>query len=298
MRLTLSALQLLALCQLASASPCKPSSSVTLNVPTSTNIEPAFSATETSATIASGTDSSTTSYDTLTVSETESTSELSISTTLLSTSSVQPTTTIEATTDALTTFSEGSITTVETETISDSATLVPTSTAEATTTTSSAPEIPFNRVRNPGFEQGTTIPWEPMSGSLSITSSDFYSGSQSGYYAGSVPMDTMLGVRQFIDPSWIEPGKLYKFSVSVKITNTVGCGQRFVACGHGPGTGMTGAPGTIDQSPNDDFSWASVTCSWTQTQLEAGPSVQIRTYCKGFSFFFDDASLEEVETLG
>ncbi|KAF9775670.1 hypothetical protein IL306_006221 [Fusarium sp. DS 682] len=277
MRFTQSALQLLALCQLASASPCKPSSSVASGVSTSTDAESATSVIETSTTLVSETGSSTTSYDTLTVSETKSASDLSISTTLLSTSSAEATTTLEAITDASPTFSEESTTMFESETTSGSATLVPTSTAEATTTTASAPEIPSNRVLNPGLEDATTAPWQAMSGSLALSSSEFHSGSQSGSYSGTVPMSTMMGSRQFINPSWIEPGKTYKFSAWVKITNVANCGDRFVACGHGPGTGMTaGMPGFLDTTGG--FFLASMTCSWTQAQWEAGPSVQIRSY--------------------
>ncbi|KAI1008409.1 hypothetical protein LB504_001372, partial [Fusarium proliferatum] len=106
----------------------------------------------------------------------------------------------------------------------------------------------------------------------------------------------MQGIRQFIDPTWITPGKSYKFSAWVKITNTAGCGSRTVVCGHGVGQGTTGLGGAITE--NGDFSLASVTCSWTQAQWEARQSVQIRSYCTGLSFFVDDAALEEVETLG
>ncbi|KAG4273530.1 hypothetical protein FPRO04_09653 [Fusarium proliferatum] len=295
MRFTHSAL-LLALCQLASASPCKPSSSVTSNAPTSTDNESASSATETSTAISVETGSSTVSDDaTLTASVTVSTSDVSISTTLASTPSAEPTTTLEAATDLSTTVDE-TTTTFESETTSDSATLVPTTTAEASTTTSAAPEVPSNRVLNPGFEDTLVYPWESMSGTLSRTSSEVHSGSQSGFYSGNTPMSAIQGIRQFIDPTWIMPGKSYKFSAWVKITNTAGCGSRTVVCGHGVGQGTTGLGGTITE--NGDFSLASVTCSWTQAQWEARPSVQIRSYCTGFSFFVDDATLEEVETLG
>ncbi|CVK98170.1 uncharacterized protein FMAN_12244 [Fusarium mangiferae] len=295
MRFTHSAL-LLALCQLASSSPCKPSSSVTSNAPTSTDDESATSATETSTAISVETGSSTVSNDaTLTASEAASTSDLSISTTLVSTSSAEPTTTLEATTDLSTTVDE-TTTTFESETTSDSATLVSTTTAEASTTTSAAPEIPSNRVLNPGFEDTLVYPWESMSGTLSRTSSEVHSGSQSGFYSGNTPMSAIQGIRQFIDPTWITPGKSYRFSAWVKITNTAGCGSRTVVCGHGVGQGTTGLGGTITE--NGDFSLASVTCSWTQAEWEARPSVQIRSYCTGLSFFVDDAALEEVETLG
>ncbi|KAF5701759.1 hypothetical protein FGLOB1_9994 [Fusarium globosum] len=299
MRFTHSAL-LLALCQLASASPCKPSSSVTSNAPTSTDNESASSATETSTAISVETGSFTVSDDaTLTASVTVSTSDVLISTTLASTPSAEPTTTLEAATDLSTTVDEATTTTTttfESETTSDSATLVSTTTAEASTTTSAAPEVPSNRVLNPGFEDTLVYPWESMSGTLSRTSSEVHSGSQSGFYSGNTPMSAIQGIRQFIDPTWITPGKSYKFSAWVKITNTAGCGSRTVVCGHGVGQGTTGLGGTITE--NGDFSMASVTCSWTQSQWEARPSVQIRSYCTGFSFFVDDATLEEVETLG
>lgn len=242
------------------------------------------------------TDSSKVSHD-LTASVTASTSDLSISMTLVPNSSAEPTTALEATTDLSTTVDETTTTAnLESETTSGSATLVSTTTAEASTTTSAAPEIPFNRIVNPGFEDTLVYPWESMSGTLSRTSSEVHSGSQSGFYNGNTPMSAMQGIRQFIDPTWITPGKSYKFSAWVKITNTAGCGSRTVVCGHGIGQGTTGLGGTITE--NGDFFLASVTCSWTQAQWEARPSVQIRGYYTRLSFFVDDAALEEVETLG
>ncbi|KAF5588110.1 hypothetical protein FPCIR_7301 [Fusarium pseudocircinatum] len=292
MRLTHPAL-LLALCQLASASPCKPSSSVTSSAPASTDTESASSMTETSTALSVETGSSTVSHDaTLTASATISTSDLSISTTLVSTPSAEPTTTLDATTDPSTTADE-TTTTFESET---SATLISTTTAEASTTTSAEPKIPSNRVLNPGFEDALVYPWESMSGSLSKTSSEVHSGSQSGFFSGNTPMSAMQGARQYIEPTWITPGKSYKFSAWVKVTSTVGCGNPTIVCGHGMGQGTTSSVGSIQQT--GDFSLASVTCSWTQAQWEARPSVQIRGYCTGLSFFVDDATLEEVETLG
>ncbi|KAF5555342.1 hypothetical protein FMEXI_1513 [Fusarium mexicanum] len=292
MRFTHPAL-LLALCQLASASPCKPSPSFTSNAPTSTDNESTSSATETSTALSVETGSSTISYDaTLTASETASTSDLSISTTLVSTSSAEPTTTLDALTDLSTTVDE-TTTTLESET---SATLISTTTAEASTTTSAAPEIPSNRIINPDFEDASVSPWESMSGTLSRIASDVHTGSQSGFYSGNTPMSAMQGVKQFIEPTWITPGKSYKFSAWVKVTNTVNCGSPTMVCGQGVGQGTTSSVGSIQQT--GDFYLASVTCSWTQAQWEAGPSVQIRGYCTALSFFVDDATLEEVETLG
>ncbi|KAF4503357.1 hypothetical protein FAGAP_387 [Fusarium agapanthi] len=260
MRFTHPAL-LLALYQLASASPCKPSSSVTSSAPTSADNESASSATETLTAISVETGSSTISHDaTLTASETVSTSDLSISTTLVSTSSAEPTTDLSTTVDETTT-------TFESET---SATLISTTTAEASTTTSAAPEIPPNRVVNPGFEDASVYPWESMSGTLSWTSSEVHTGSQSGFYSGNTPMSAMQGVRQFIEPTWIMPGKSYKFSAWVKVTNTVNCGSPTIVCGHGVGQGTTSSVGSIEQT--GDFSLASVTCSWTQAQWEARPN--------------------------
>ncbi|RBR15994.1 hypothetical protein FVER53590_11115 [Fusarium verticillioides] len=292
MRFTHPAL-LLALCQLASASPCKPSSSVISSAHTTTDNESASSATESSTAISGETGSYTVSHDTtLTASETASTSDLSVSTTLVSTSSAEPTTTLDATTDLSTTADE-TTTTFESEA---SATLISITTAEASTTTSAEPEIPSNRVLNPGFEDALVYPWESMAGSLSKISSGLHSGSQAGAFSGNTPMSAIQGVRQFIEPTWITPGKGYKFSAWVKLTMTVGCGSPTIVCGHGMGQAATSLGGTIEQT--GDYSLASVTCSWTQAQWEARPSVQIRGYCTGLSFFVDDASLKEVETLG
>ncbi|KAF5645941.1 uncharacterized protein FTJAE_2371 [Fusarium tjaetaba] len=298
MRLTHPAL-LLALCQIASASPCKPSSSVTFSAPTSTDNESASSATETSTALSVETGSSTVSHDaTLTASETSSTSDLSISTTFVSTSnaetttSVEVTTTLEATTD-LSTIVDETRTTFESET---SATLISTTTAEASTTTAAEPEIPSNRVLNPGFEDALVAPWQFMSGSLSPSSSEVHTGAQAGFFTGTAPLTSLMGSKQMINPAWITPGKSYKFSAWVHITDTINCGYRTIVCGHGNGQGTTSAVGFIGNTA--DFALASVTCSWTQAQWEAGPSVQIRSYCSGFSFYMDDATLEEVETLG
>ncbi|KAF5647975.1 hypothetical protein F52700_1189 [Fusarium sp. NRRL 52700] len=284
---------LLVLCQLASSSPCKPSSSVTSSALKTTDNESASSATETSTAISVETGSSTVSYDaTLTASETASTFDLSTSTTLVSTSSAEPTTTLDTTTDLSTTVDE-TTTTFESET---STTLISTTTAEASTTTAAAPEIPSNRIINPGFEDALVYPWESMSGSLSQTSSEVDTGSQSGFYSGNTPMSAMQGVRQYIEPAWITPGKSYKFSAWVKVINTVNCGSPTLVCGQGVGQGTTSSVGTTQQT--GDFALTSVTCSWTQAQWEARPSVQIRGYCTGLSFFVDDTTLEEVETLG
>ncbi|PNP55900.1 hypothetical protein FNYG_15429 [Fusarium nygamai] len=298
MRFTHPAL-LLALCQLASSSPCKPSSSATSSAPTSTGNESASFVTETSTALSVETGSSTVSHDAmLTASESASTSDLSISMSLVSTlstettTSVEATTLIETTTDVSTTVDE-TTTTFESET---SATLISTTTAEASTTTAAEPEIPSNRVLNPGFEDTSVAPWQSMSGSLSPSSSEVHTGNQAGFFTGTAPLTSLMGSRQLINPAWITPGKSYKFSAWVHITNTINCGYRTIVCGHGTGQGTLSSVGFIGNTA--DFSLASVTCSWTQAQWEAGPSVQIRSYCTGFSFFMDDATLEEVQTLG
>ncbi|KAF5003204.1 hypothetical protein FDECE_10222 [Fusarium decemcellulare] len=166
MRFIQPALQLLALCQLAFVSRCKPdSSSATSIVPTSSSDIP-------------------------------STSLSSFSTTV----SEEPSSTSESTTSSS-----------ETATTS----MVTTSSIESSTTTSSISQEPTNLVRNPGWEAKDTItPWERYGdfGTVSLSTSEFHEGSQSGYFKAVAGGPANMGFKQSIDPSLIEVGKPCQFT--------------------------------------------------------------------------------------
>ncbi|CEI67540.1 hypothetical protein FVEN_g5638 [Fusarium venenatum] len=145
MRLSYPAIQLLALCRFASASPCKPSSLSSDSVmPTSTDIE-------LSATLSTAIATSTTVDHSVTVSETESTSGLTESSAPVSTSIAEPTTTAEATADVSASVDVTTTTTtapssdVETTIAGETTTSVEATTTDitaATTTADTTPDSP------------------------------------------------------------------------------------------------------------------------------------------------------------
>ncbi|KAF4453681.1 hypothetical protein F53441_3690 [Fusarium austroafricanum] len=296
MKFSQSVLQLLALCQLAAASPCKPSSSGSSIIPTTTE-------TKSSTSVETG------SSTAVTLSETESASD---STTLVS--SAEPTTTPEATTDLTTLLGETTTTEVSTSgaeptttleatatTLSEeptttfvSTTVEPTTTtAEASTTTTSLPQGPPNLAVNGGFEDGTVSPWEKVSpqGTLSAITLSTHSGNQAGYFTGRAPssVPSTLGIKQTISASTLEAGKSYKLSAWYILSQS-DCFGPHLLCGYGwqtlwPPTKLTLVTG---------YSQAEVTCSWTQEQLNAGPNIQIQGDCFNLDIIIDDVVLEEV----
>ncbi|KAM0426269.1 hypothetical protein ACHAPT_008309 [Fusarium lateritium] len=281
MRPVLQALQLLAFCHLASASRCRPNSSSATSILSestakSSSTESAPSTTVSSTTLSVETDSSTTlSYSTSTLEESSSTGQSFTSST------------------ASTATSEANSVTSGSSTVST--TLVTTSSAEPSTTTStSISQGPSNLIVNPGWENKDTIaPWEQYGdfGSVSLSTSEFYEGSQSGYFTGVAGGPANMGFKQPINPSLITVGKEYKFSVYVKLMSSSGCFARFVACGSGNAyfnsAGIGGAA--------SEWTLATVSCTWSQASWEAGPNIQVRGVCERLSWYIDDAVLEEVK---
>ncbi|KAF5722314.1 pisatin demethylase cytochrome P450 [Fusarium mundagurra] len=229
----------LALSQIASASPCKPSSSTVTSVAPSSTTE------------ASETESSTALYETTT--------------------------------------------TTEYETLTDSSTIatsVATSSAEAeTTTTTTAASGPTNLINNPGFEDSTVAPWTIYNiiGTLSIASdSGIPPSTQAGQFSASGENLSNMGIRQNIDSSLIVVDKEYRFSIYTKVTASNFCISQTIACG--AGTGFVNSANWGAQQANG-WILTTVTCSWNQAQLDAGPSVQVTGVCNGLTFLADDASL-------
>ncbi|KAF5227049.1 hypothetical protein FAUST_12023 [Fusarium austroamericanum] len=268
------ALQLLALCQLAAGSPCKPSSSDSSIVPTTTTIEPVES------------DSSTI------VSETAAS---------VSTLSAEPTTTLEATTDSTTGF--GETTTIEvltsleatTTALSEVLTTSFTSTTVESTTTTSISQAPINLIVNGGFEDVTDrSSWKKVTpdGDLNVVSNLVHSGNKAGYFNGEAPssVEASMGIKQDISASTLEAGKLYKLSAWYMLPQS-GCFGLFLACGYGESTFALKTeltPYTIT------YHQAERTCSWTQDELNRGPNIQVVGDCFRVQFFLDDVVLEEV----
>ncbi|KAF5545973.1 hypothetical protein FNAPI_8995 [Fusarium napiforme] len=244
MKFTSSVLQLLSLCQIASASPCKPSSS------TATSAAPA------STTSASQTESSTA-------------------------------------------FIHETIATTDFETLTDSSTIatsVATSSAEVdpTTTTTAASE-PTNLISNPGFEDSAVAPWTIYNnvGALSIASgSGLPPSPQAGQFSASGENLSNMGIRQNLDTSLIVVDKEYRFSVYTKVTASNFCISQTIACGAGTGFVNSANWGAVQAN---GWQLTTVTCSWNEAQLDAGPSVQVTGVCNGLTFLADDASLVATE---
>ncbi|KAF5597419.1 hypothetical protein FPANT_4107 [Fusarium pseudoanthophilum] len=242
MKFASSVLQLLALCQIASASPCKPSSSTVTSVAPSSTTE---------------------------ATETES-----------STAFIHETT---ATTETL----------IDTPTI---ATSVATSSAEVEpTTTTTAASGPTNLISNPGFEDSTVAPWTIYNtvGALSIASgSGLPPSSQAGQFSASGENLSNMGIRQNLDSSLIVVDKEYRFSVYTKVSASNFCISQTIACGAGTGFVNSANWGAVQAN---GWQLTTVTCSWSEAQLDAGPSVQVTGVCNGLTFLADDASLVATE---
>ncbi|RSL45517.1 hypothetical protein CEP54_014240 [Fusarium duplospermum] len=279
MRSVLPAIPLLAFCHLSLASRCRPYSSSVTSILSSSTSEPsetesAPSTTLPSTTLLVETDSSTTLSYSTTLSEDGSTSESA-------TSSIEST---SITSEAESVTSDSSII---------STTLATTTSLEpSTTTSSSVSQGPTNLILNPGLEDSDTItPWIRLGtyGTVSLSTTEFHSGSQSGYFTGAPGGPANMGFRQNIDSSLLEADKQYRFSVYVKIASLSSCFGTFVACGTGDAYFNTGGFGGIGA-----WTLATVTCSWTQARLDAGANVRVQGTCERLSFYMDDATLEEV----
>ena len=356
MKLNLRALQLLTLCHIVAASPCKPpSSSVTTGlttadaIPISETTLPSSIATtaETGTTEsvasletdtasesatsleaspasesetlltesiiftwgatsseAATTSEGTVSYQATSASETEvETATTEIVATLESTPTSEGTTTSEpaATSEATITTSTAiepettaneSITTSEPTATSDMH-IISTNSAEPTTTTSTLPQGPTNVLLNPGFEDNTVSPWIKNSGyeSISVSTSEFHTGAQSGYMTGKPGFSATMGFKQTISASLIEADKVYEFSAYAKTTNRVGCTNvRRLTCF----SGVIGFKSITWGGPDNTWNFIRTTCTWTQAQLNAGPGISIFQYCEELDFYIDDVVLVEV----
>ncbi|KAJ3464936.1 hypothetical protein MRS44_005594 [Fusarium solani] len=280
-----STIPLLALCHLSLASRCRPYSSSATSILSTTTDVPSDTESAPSTTLSS----------TTLLEKTDSSTALSYSTTL---SETLPE---DSTSESATSSSEPASTASEIESVtSDSSTipttLVTTLSVEPSTTTTSVSQGPTNLIVNPGLEDSDTVaPWVRIRGlgSASISTTEFHGGSQSGYFTGAPGGPAGMGFRQNIDSSLLEAGKEYRFSVYAKVTVASGCFTTFVGCGTGDAYFNTAGFGG-----NGDWTLATVTCSWTQARLDAGANVLVQGVCERFSFYMDDAALEEVVASG
>ncbi|RFN54431.1 hypothetical protein FIE12Z_1219 [Fusarium flagelliforme] len=329
MKFSQAAFQLLALYNLAAASPCKPFSSGTSTVTSTTAIESSItlsvesgSSTDTLSETESASDStalvlSSSAEPTTTLEETTHSTTLldGATTTGVLTSSFEPTTTLEATTDSKALVDDTTTTDLLTSSVEPTTTLKATTTilseeptttfvsttiesttttAEASTTTTSVPQGPLNLALNCGFEDEAVNPWVKASpdGTLSITTSNVHSGNQAGYFIGQAPssVDSDMGIKQHISALNLEAEKAYKLSAWYTLLEIDVCFGLTLSCGAGYDTFY---PAT-QLARGAGFSQAEITCSWTQEQLNDGPFIQVQGSCFGLEIIIDDVVLEEV----
>ncbi|KAF4448606.1 hypothetical protein F53441_8025 [Fusarium austroafricanum] len=263
MRLTYSALPLLALCQFASASPCKPSSIESTLTSESATIP-------STATVESETASASQSTTTL---DTESTTAVD----------VESTTTLNA--ESATTLDVQSTTTLEVETATSNNGL-------PTTTTTTSVAQPTNVLINPGFEDTTTSPWELVAagfGTVGLSTTEKHGGAQSGFFSASVGGPANLGVKQIIDRALIQVGKPYILTAHVNTKTASNCFSQLIVCNNGAGYFASKSFG----APFGTWTPVTLTCTWDQARWDAGPSIDIRGICQTIEFYVDDVSLIE-----
>ncbi|SCV28618.1 uncharacterized protein FFB14_01836 [Fusarium fujikuroi] len=262
------ALQLLAICQLVCASPCKPSSSSASVALSTTSTEASSTAVVSSSTIADETETSTTFFtESTAVSETET-----------------------ATSETGTETASGSTTILITTSSAEPTTLA-TSTAEPTTTTTAAAE-PTNVITNPGFDSGSTAPWYTLGGrgTLSFTDEDTHSGEFSGhFYTAGYISPVVLGIDHPVDASLIKADTEYHYSIWIKTSTAVNCQSRRITCGAGGGY----ISGSDWAGPYNEWTEFTMSCTWSQMFLDMVPSIQIRAECQDLEFYVDDAVLIE-----
>ncbi|KAJ4006009.1 hypothetical protein NW752_001254 [Fusarium irregulare] len=317
MKLRLRTFQLLALCQLVNASPCKPpgSSGTTGNVPTehpttvepvtvsetasllsSVSIEAEIMTTEIATTLEVTTASDTVTETEVTTTETTAMSEDTTTATSMGAVSSGTMTTVEAGLTSETSTFESEIDTAITQSIATSEAITtsdmaiaPTTSAEPIATTSSVPKIPINLLSNPGFEDSTLSPWTTSSGAgqMQLDTYRYRTGAQCAAISGS----GSIGFKQAIDPSLLKAGNQYEFSAYTKHETQVGCGTRRISCNSGSSTVNTALHVVMDGY----LEWIPMTviCVWTQDQLNAGPSVSVSQSCSLLTLYLDDASLVE-----
>ncbi|KAF5253697.1 hypothetical protein FANTH_1389 [Fusarium anthophilum] len=266
-------LQLLAVCQLAYASPCKPSSSSSSAALSTTSAESTSLPAISSSTVADETETSTTLFTESThVSETE-TATGETETETASGSTTEATSTIIITTSSI------------------EPTTLATSSAEPTTTTTAAAE-PTNILTNPGFDSGTTDPWQTLEdrGLLSLSDTGTHSGLFSGYFTADLPDGSdILGVVHPIDKTLLTPNTEYHYSIWIKTTTAFNCQTRLIACGAGAGY----ISSSDWAGPYNEWTQFTMTCVWDEYFLNLGPNVQIRAECETLEFYVDDAVLIE-----
>ncbi|KAF5542023.1 hypothetical protein FMEXI_7722 [Fusarium mexicanum] len=271
-------LQLLAACQLAYASPCKPSSSSSSAALSTTSAESTSVPAISSSTVADETETSTTLFTASTaVSETET-----------ATGGTETETASGSTTEAA---SDSAISTILITTSSVELTTLATSSAEPTTTTTAAAE-PTNILTNPGFDSGTTDPWQTLEdrGLLSLSDTGTHSGLFSGYFTADLPDGSdILGVVHPIDKTLLTPNTEYHYSIWIKTTTAFNCQTRLIACGAGAGY----ISSSDWAGPYNEWTQFTMTCVWDEYFLNLGPNVQIRAECETLEFYVDDAVLIE-----
>ncbi|KAF5653978.1 hypothetical protein F25303_1840 [Fusarium sp. NRRL 25303] len=288
------ALQLLAVCQLVCASPCKPSSSSASVALSTTSTEASSTAVVSSSTLADETETSTTFF-------TESTSVPVVSSSTIADETETSTTFFtESTTVSETETASGSATDVTSDlatstvlitTSSTESTTLATSTAEPTTTTTAAAE-PTNVITNPGFDSGSTAPWYTLGGrgTLSFTDEDTHSGEFSGhFYTAGYISPVVLGIDHPVDASLIKADTEYHYSIWIKTSTAVNCQSRKITCGAGGGY----ISGSDWAGPYNEWTEFTMSCTWSQMFLDMVPSIQIRAECQNLEFYVDDAVLIE-----
>ncbi|KAF4345313.1 hypothetical protein FBEOM_717 [Fusarium beomiforme] len=269
-------LQLLAISQLASASPCKPVSSSGSLTFSTTSAESTALSTISSSTLAEETETSTTFL-------TESTAVSETETATSETESVSGSTT-EGSSDSATS-------TVFITTSSAESTTVATSSTEPTTTTATSVAEPTNVLVNPGFEDAAAAPWHPIGqfGTVSITDEGTHSGVYSGHYYADLNDQVVLGVDHPIDPSLIKVDQEYTYSIWIKTTTAVHCQTRTITCGSGGGHFKSAEWA----SQYNEWTQFTMSCTWNQMLHNLGPSIQIRGECQSLEFYVDDAVVIE-----
>ncbi|RBR13493.1 uncharacterized protein FIESC28_08121 [Fusarium coffeatum] len=327
MKLNLSGLPLLALCQLAAASPCKPpSSSLTTglttadaitehsttaesipifetNLPSSIATTAQTGTTESVATLETDTVSeSATSLEASTASESETLLTESITSTWGASSSQAAPTSERTVSSQATSASETEVDSTTTEMVAtpESTTtsdmpIISTTSAEPTTTTSSIPQEPNNVLQNPSFEEATISPWTKVArvGTWGLSTSESRTGAQSVLFSFQDPSAFNAYIRQQIDTSLLQANKMYEFTVYTLATVEASCATRIISC-H---TGIQNMVGSKLGSSANPGTWQplKVECTWSQAELDAGAYIRIFLYgsCVKMDWFIDDATFVE-----
>ncbi|KAF5622398.1 uncharacterized protein FTJAE_10934 [Fusarium tjaetaba] len=276
-------LQLLAICQLAHASPCKPSSSSGSVASATASTESTSIPVVSSLTIADETEMSTTFFT-----ESTAVSGTETATTQTATTETETETVSGSTTDIA---SDSATSTILITTSSAETTTLATTTAEPTTTTAAAAE-PTNVLANPGFDSGSIAPWHTLGGrgTLSITDEDTHSGDFSGhFYTDGFISPVVLGVDHPVDQSLIKADTEYHYSIWIKTAQAVNCNTRKITCGAGGGY----ISSSDWAGPYNEWTQFTMSCIWSQMFLDMVPSIQIRAECQNLEFYVDDAVLIE-----